>query len=98
MATVLHDIIQRTLHVHGSLGTTHELPLADWWMGVPSLALADGPTEVHRTTIAKQVLKQHRPAEGLFPSEHIPPKRAAARERYAAIIDDPSLSGSVRLS
>jgi acyl-CoA dehydrogenase len=98
MATVLHDVVQRTLHVHGSLGTTHELPLADWWMGVPSLALADGPTEVHRTTIAKQVLKQHRPAEGLFPSEHIPPKRAAARERYAAIIDDPSLSGSVRLS
>jgi len=98
MATVLHDVVQRTLHVHGSLGTTHELPLADWWMGVPSLALADGPTEVHRTTIAKQVLKQHRAAEGLFPSEHIPPKRAAARERYAAIVDDPSLSGSVRLA
>lgn len=72
MAKVLHDIIQRALHLHGLLGTTNELPLAHWWMAVPNLALADGPTEVHRTTIAKQVLKNHRPAEGLFPSEHIP--------------------------
>jgi acyl-CoA dehydrogenase len=67
-------------------------------MGVPSLALADGPTEVHRTTIAKQVLKQYSPAEGLFPSEHIPPKREAARKRYADIVEDPALAGNVRLS
>lgn len=93
MAKVYHDIIQRAVHLHGSLGTTHELPLAQWWMHVPSLALADGPTEVHRTTIAKQVLKNYRPAEGLFPSEHIPPRREAARKRYAHILDDPSLRG-----
>jgi acyl-CoA dehydrogenase len=95
MAKVLHDIIQRAVHLHGSLGTTHELPLADWWMSVPSLALADGPTEVHRTTIAKQLLKQYSPADGLFPTEHIPLKRAAARKRYAAIVDDPALAGRV---
>jgi acyl-CoA dehydrogenase len=95
MARVMHDIVQRAVHLHGSLGTTHELPLADWWMSVPSLALADGPTEVHRTTIAKQLLRSSAPADGLFPSEHIPPKRAAARERYAAIIDDPALTGRV---
>jgi len=98
MAKVMHDVVQRALHLHGSLGTTHELPLAEWWMSVPSLALADGPTEVHRTTIAAQLLKGYRPAEGLFPSEHVPPKRAAARERYAAIVDDASLSGRVTTS
>lgn len=95
MAKVLREIIQRSLHLHGSLGTTTELPLAAWWMGVPSLALADGPTEVHRTTIAKQVLKDHKPADGLFPSEHIPPRLAAVRARYADIIADDSLVGSV---
>ncbi|QJT05273.1 acyl-CoA dehydrogenase [Streptomyces asoensis] len=94
-AKVLHDIVQRAVHLHGSLGTTDELPLAKWWMAVPNLALADGPTEVHRTTIAKQLLKGHRPAEGLFPSEHLPPKREAARKRYAHIIGDDSLSGRV---
>lgn len=95
MAKVLHDIIQRALHLHGSLGTTNELPLAHWWMGVPTLALADGPTEVHRTTIAKQVLRNHTAAEGLFPSEHIPPKLEAVRKRYADVINDDGLAGSV---
>ncbi|MFE6821010.1 acyl-CoA dehydrogenase family protein [Streptomyces sp. NPDC057690] len=94
-ARVLHDIVQRAVHLHGSLGTTDELPLAKWWMAVPNLALADGPTEVHRTTIAKRLLKDHRSAEGLFPSEHLPPKREAARKRYAHIIGDDSLSGRV---
>ncbi|SHN17316.1 acyl-CoA dehydrogenase family protein [Cryptosporangium aurantiacum] len=83
MAQVMHDIVQRAVHLHGSLGTTLELPLAQWWMSVPSLALADGPTEVHKVSIAKQVLRGYQPVDTLFPSEHLPPKRAAAAERYA---------------
>ena len=90
MAKVYHDIIQRALHLHGSLGATHELPLAEMWMRVPSLALADGPTEVHRTTVAKALLREHKPAPGLFPSEHLPPKREAARKRYAAVLAEHS--------
>lgn len=86
MAKVYHDIVQRSIQVHGSLGTTHELPLAQMWMHVPTLALADGPTEVHRTTVAKQALRGHQPAAGLFPSEHIPPRLAAARSRYTDIV------------
>jgi acyl-CoA dehydrogenase len=86
MAKVYHDIVQRAVHLHGALGTTPELPLARMWMSVPTLALVDGPTEVHRTTVARQLLKQYQPAPGLFPTEHLPPKRAAARERYADIL------------
>jgi acyl-CoA dehydrogenase len=91
MTKVLHDIIQRALHVHGALGTTHETPLGEWWAAVPHLALADGPTEVHKTTIAKQVLKNYTPAPGLFPTEHIPPRRAAVRARYADILKEHGL-------
>jgi acyl-CoA dehydrogenase len=95
MAKIYREIVQRAIHLHGSLGTTMELPLARWWMAVPGLALADGPTEVHRTTISKQVLKRYRPADGLFPSEHLLPKLEAARARYADIIADDSLKGAV---
>jgi acyl-CoA dehydrogenase len=79
MAKVYHDIIQRAIHLHGSLGVTQELPLAEWWGGVASLALADGPTEVHKAQVAKALLKRAPEAPGLFPSEHIPSRLAGAR-------------------
>ena len=83
MARVYHDIVRRAVHLHGALGTTHETPLAKMWMGVPMLSVADGPTEVHQVQIANALMKNAAPAPGLFPSEHIPAKRAAARARYA---------------
>ncbi|WGL54005.1 acyl-CoA dehydrogenase family protein [Nocardioides sp. BP30] len=83
MARVMHDIVERAIHLHGSLGTTLETPLAHWWAAVPQIALADGPTEVHQGTIAKQLLRGYSPHEGLFPSEHSPSRRAAALARRA---------------
>lgn len=91
MAKVYHDIVQRAVQIHGSLGTTHETPLAEMWMGVPSLALADGPTEVHKVTVARQLLKNTEPAPGLFPTEHLPTKREAARRRYADVLKEHAL-------
>ena len=91
MAKIYHDIIQRAIQVHGSLGTTTELPLMGWWMGSTALALADGPTEVHKTTVAKQTLKSYSPAPGVFPTEHIPPRREAVRTKYAAILKEHGL-------
>jgi acyl-CoA dehydrogenase len=88
LAQVIHDIMQRAVHLHGSLGTTHETPLGEWWANVPQLALADGPTEVHKTAISRGTLKNYTPAPGLFPTEHSPTRRAAARERYAAVLAD----------
>jgi len=77
MAKVYHDIIQRAIQLHGSLGVTLELPLAEWWGGVMSLALADGPTEVHKVQVARALLGSARPAPGRFPSEHIPTRMMA---------------------
>ena len=84
MAKVYHDIVQRAIQLHGSLGVTLETPLADMWMGLPSLALADGPTEVHKAQVAKAYLKNTKPAKGLFPSEHIPTRLAALNARSVA--------------
>jgi len=88
ISQVQHDIIYRALHLHGSLGTTHETPLAAWWAAVPNLELADGPTEVHKVTVAKQTLRGYQAAPGLFPTYHLPPKIEAARERHAVILKE----------
>ena len=82
MAKVYHDIVERAVHLYGALGTSRDTPLAKMWMGVPMLAVADGPTEVHLVQVANALLKNAKPAPGLFPSEHIPTKRAAARTRF----------------
>lgn len=89
MARVYHDVARRAVHLHGALGTTHETPLAKMWMGVPMLSVADGPTEVHQIQVANALLKTATPAPGLFPTEHIPTKREAARAKYARILDGP---------
>ena len=58
---VLHDIVYRSLHIHGSLGTSNEMPLIGMWAMMPVMGIADGPTEVHKLTVARQVLKGYKP-------------------------------------
>jgi acyl-CoA dehydrogenase len=84
---VLHDVVYRALHIHGSLGTSNEMPLAGLWAMVPVMGIADGPTEVHTVTVARQVLKQYKPYEGLWPPAHLPERVAAARERFADLLE-----------
>ncbi|WP_296259644.1 MULTISPECIES: acyl-CoA dehydrogenase family protein [unclassified Pseudomonas] len=88
MAKIYLDIVRRGIHLHGSLGATFETPLAYMWLNVPTMALADGPTEVHQITVARELLRKHKATESMFTSEHLPPKIAAARDRYAHILED----------
>ena len=57
---VLGDIVQRSIQVHGALGVSNELPLGRMLVTASSLALADGPTEVHKVTVARQLLPRIR--------------------------------------
>ena len=84
---VLHDIVQRAVQVHGALGVSNEMPLGRMWMTVPIMGLVDGPTEVHRVAVARQVLKRYQAAPGLWPTEHLPAKIAAAREKFAEYLE-----------
>jgi acyl-CoA dehydrogenase len=87
MGKVYHDIVQRAVHLHGALGTSRDTPLAKMWMGAPMLAVADGPTEVHKVQVANALLKNVQPAPGLFPTEYLPTKREAARAKYGHLLD-----------
>jgi acyl-CoA dehydrogenase len=47
--------------------------------------LYDGPDEVHRQTVARQILKGYVARE--VPSEHIPTRRAEAQQRFAGLLE-----------
>jgi acyl-CoA dehydrogenase len=84
---ILESIARRAIQVHGALGVTTDMPLAGILASGLSLALADGPTEVHQVTVARQLLRGYKPAEGPWPSAHIPTRRDEAR---AALFGDQS--------
>ena len=87
MPTVLHDIAWRAMQVHGALGVSNEMPFPGMLLGASIMGLADGPTEVHKVTVARQVLRDHRPSDDLWPTQHLPRRREAARAKYAAFLE-----------
>jgi acyl-CoA dehydrogenase len=87
MPGVLHDIAQRSIQVHGALGVSNELPLHRMLLGASVLGLADGPTEVHKVTVARQVLRDHSPSDDGWPSQHLPKRLEAARAKYAEYLE-----------
>ena len=84
---VYREAVLRTMQLHGALGVSNEMPLANMLMASVTMGIADGPTEVHKFTVAREVLKGYSPAEGDWPSEHLPERRAAARAEYADLLE-----------
>ncbi len=58
-----HRVVDRAIQVWGAAGVTGDLPLAAMYQGARTLRLADGPDEVHRILIAKNVLAAYRDTE-----------------------------------
>ncbi len=83
MPKVFHDISSRALQIHGSLGVSNEMPFSAMVIESFHMGLADGPTEVHKATLARLLLSQYHPAPGMFPTGHLPTRRAASLARYA---------------
>lgn len=86
MPKVLHDIAERALHIHGSLGASLEMPYTDQLVLSYHMGLADGPTEVHKVTVARQVLRDYQACTDLFPAYHRPRARAAAEAKYRHLL------------
>jgi acyl-CoA dehydrogenase len=83
MPKVYHDIAARALHIHGSLGVSNEMPFAGQVIGAFVMGIADGPTEVHKVTVAKQHLRDYRDVDDpIFPEYSLLHRRRAAEEQY----------------
>lgn len=84
---VLQDVIYRAMQLHGSIGVSDETPLMAMWANIPELGMVDGPTEVHKVTLARTVLRSYEAAPGLFPSYHTPTQRELAEKKYGHYIN-----------
>jgi acyl-CoA dehydrogenase len=87
MPGVLRDVVYRSLHLHGALGMSNEMPLMEMWATVPEMGIVDGPTEVHQMAVAKAVLRDRSAARGLWPTYFLPDAIASAREKLAQAIE-----------
>ncbi|SOD71793.1 acyl-CoA dehydrogenase [Jatrophihabitans sp. GAS493] len=79
----LVDVATKALQIHGSLGISDEMPFVSMIVNGLHVGIADGPTEIHKITIARELLKSVESHPGTFPSQHIPALVAQARELYA---------------
>ena len=59
-----HRVVDRAIQVWGGAGVSGDLPLVEMYQGARTLRIADGPDEVHRILIAKNVLKAYRDGDG----------------------------------
>jgi acyl-CoA dehydrogenase len=57
-------VVDRAIQVWGAAGVTGDLPLAAMYQGARTLRLADGPDEVHKILIAKNVLSRYHSGVG----------------------------------
>jgi acyl-CoA dehydrogenase len=56
-------VVDRAIQVWGAAGVSNDLPLAAMYLGARTLRLADGPDEVHRILIAKNVVHHYEKGE-----------------------------------
>ena len=55
---MLTNVVDRAIQVFGGAGVSDDFPLASMWAHGRTLHLVDGPDEVHKRSLAKQVIRQ----------------------------------------
>ena len=60
VSNVLMKVIDRAIQVHGGLGITDDTLLSFWYRHERGARIYDGPDEVHKTVLAKSMLKSRR--------------------------------------
>jgi alkylation response protein AidB-like acyl-CoA dehydrogenase len=59
VARVLSSVIDKAIQVHGALGLTDDTLLSFWYRHERAARIYDGPDEVHKTSLAKSILKKY---------------------------------------
>jgi acyl-CoA dehydrogenase len=59
VAGVLQRVVDRAIQVHGGLGITDDTLLAHWYRHERAARIYDGPDEVHKSVVARQILREY---------------------------------------
>ncbi len=59
LANMVHQVVDTAIQLHGALGFSLDTPLAAWYTHIRSQRLVDGPDEVHRWTVGRNVIKAY---------------------------------------
>jgi len=59
VADVLHQVLDHAIQTHGGYGLTDDTLLSFWYRHERGASIYDGPSEVHKTVVAKRILKAH---------------------------------------
>ena len=59
VANVLNRVLDSAIQVHGGLGVTDDTMLAFWYRHERAARIYDGADEVHKTVVARQVMKAY---------------------------------------
>lgn len=68
IAEALERVVDRAIQIHGSLGYSTDLPLERFYRDARAARIYDGPSEVHRMVIARNVLKAAMSGGGTKPA------------------------------
>jgi alkylation response protein AidB-like acyl-CoA dehydrogenase len=60
VAGVLQSVLDKAIQTHGALGVTDDTPLAHWYRHERAARIYDGPDEVHKWVVARQMLAPYR--------------------------------------
>ena len=58
-ANMLMRVLDRAIQTHGALGMTSDLVLSYWYLHERASRIYDGADEVHKTSLARSILKQY---------------------------------------
>jgi alkylation response protein AidB-like acyl-CoA dehydrogenase len=59
VARVMQEVVDRAIQVHGALGFSDDLVLSYFYRQGRAARIYDGPDEVHKTVVAKRILKRY---------------------------------------
>jgi alkylation response protein AidB-like acyl-CoA dehydrogenase len=63
-ASMLHNVIDRAIQVHGALGVTEDTPLEGMYRRARFARIYDGPDEVHVMTTSRRILRSYEVGDG----------------------------------